>query len=379
MSISAPFRNQQGMVISPSMYLKMNTPAIKFPEFKPPKPIPAGASYVGFITAPASKLTLEPKDYIAQPKDTFGMEIQEYFSARESYLRTMGIVQQILARNKAQYEAELQLLTTRQLYAKAREIRRDVRGLTENMALRLVNSQGAISSPAQLQRNDINALVASSMPTRVPQMPLMSEGASSKSLPQALAEAETEMGGSQIGSRQQDVRDMLQGIASASSDKDIKQASDDTASALDSATPAPPEVLDQVETDVGRLLRANLALPRDADIQFETIRDEFELAQSMVDDEAFELGIPRSATPSYKDAQKLARRYNSMARTINRQAGRTLVEEVSPLGGQIIARGRRRVMQGLRGEAEPPKRAVGGSTTITEASTYSNPLFQQDN
>lgn len=372
MSFKPAFTNQQGFVIKPSIYLKQNTPADKFPAFQPPKNVPPGASYIGFITPPPSQLGIQASDFIAQPKDTFGMKVQEYFSARESYLRTMGIVQQLLARQKAQYEAELQLVKTRQLFSNARAIRNDVRGLTENMALRFVQQNGPISTPAQLQRNDINALVRASVPTSVPTGLQNSSGASSKSLPEALAEAENAMGGVPVGERQQEVMDALSGVAQASADEGVKLASARTSELLEGVTQADEVILDTLDQEIGQYLS------KDQSIDFDNLVTTLDVLRDQAQEESITKGIPISQTDYYPELVKGTRQFNAMAKRINAAANKTIVNLQSPLGSQITTR--RSVRKALMGQTEAPARrlpsaAASGTDTLTQVSTYSNPIF----
>ena len=76
--------------LTANTYLKLNSPAIKIPAFQPKPTPPPGATNTSYMfglfpeTTPAnSKMDIAPTDFIAQPRDGYGMKVQKYFSNRE--------------------------------------------------------------------------------------------------------------------------------------------------------------------------------------------------------------------------------------------------------------------------------------------------------
>ena len=327
------------------IFIRENTPADTFPVRPLPQALKRNptASYVGFITPPPSALTIRPSDLIVQPKDTFGLKVQAYFSSKERYLRRIGLVQQLLTRQMSANDATLQMIQRNEILKKARGLRNDVRGLTEQEALQSVG--GGISNPSAMATNDVNSLVRSSIPTGLPSLSFQSPNAVEMSQPQAEMQAEMSMGGAGIPRRQLDVASQLETMAQLDQDESVGRASGALADTLRTSIGAEPSLVEEASGAVQEHVRNELTN--------EKLNQEIQAIQGRMDQ------VEQQLTGKGLTQREVEENMSQLRQLTNQLRQLTQSPFFGRIKRQMRGKPKADLARRLRGEMDAPERPAG--------------------
>ena len=169
------FQDVRGFPIPSNLYLKQNTPAIKFPQFqaKIPKDGIHAGQYAQFDFGLSPEMTpanshgvgVMPNQVIRDVKDGLGMRVSRYLKKKTAYLQSMKIIRQLLRQRKEQYSMTNAVARKAELDEMVRALRNDVRGMTPEMAERYMQQHGRPNNRATDFNDQLQVINEASMGT----------------------------------------------------------------------------------------------------------------------------------------------------------------------------------------------------------------------